>query len=404
MRGLLCALALLPFTQIGISYYASGQILVLLSLLLMSRQNGAYLMLRDLLPRLAATYALLFSVSIYQGVGTADLTRAVREAICFFLITGMAAWKLSLNVFDYRRVVNLLYIMAICVFLLVVVQTVALGLGIYVGLPQDLFVINRDTLPDALDLIYSRIRPMGTFGEPSYLAVFSLCLIFGLRHMWQDDRRVRITITLLALVVLLSRSLSGIIWVSLLMIIILKDSRYRGYSILGLIAVAILGTLASIYFETGIFDRLHLIAQGRDLSFAARVGVPVLAVPELLAEYPTGIPILKFAAMPYVLDRLVPTAQLVQNSLFKFSIVYGFFGLGALAVLFYCFRRRWTNAVLLLALMFQNGSFLAIDKVALIAIAMTLSNSLQSTRIGGYRPVSRPAPAGAGISAEALHS
>ncbi len=82
----------------------------------------------------------------------------------------------ELNVPD-RGVITTITIITSGMLLLTLVQSVMLQ-RMYIGIPKSFFIQNENTLPTLLDMIFARIRPMGTFGEPSYLGFYATSLIF----------------------------------------------------------------------------------------------------------------------------------------------------------------------------------------------------------------------------------
>lgn len=384
MIGLIIALCLLPFLQIGYSYWISGHVLSALGVICFSGpENLKKLLSVALLTRIGVILGILVSTLSFPYVDNADILRAFREAICLFLIVGCMTFRVKSHPDTLGKVFTLILVIALVQLAMTIAQTFYLNRGIYFGIPQDLFVINTSTLPGALDLRYSDIRPMGTYGEPSYLSGASFAVMFGLRKAFFLDRRAAASIIIFSLVIALSRSMSGMAAVLIIWVMILKGSRYRFH----VFTFALFSALAIIAFllfsDTGASTRLLSIASGDDRSFYVRVVAPILGVPALLGQFPLGIPILKLVSKGYGLEGAFSAAELIQNGFFNILISYGVFGLPVLIHLFASSRTR-ANAFLVLVLMFQNGAFLTFDKFAIISIAMLLGNS-----IAGHRPYGR---------------
>lgn len=377
MVGLCIVLILLPFLQIGYSYWLAFHMAAAAgAILLTGKSNIGRILTRDLPLRVLLMLLMVVTVIIFGGGGGADIMRSSREALCFFIISGVANHRLQRSFEQLKPVFALVLIFAAGEFLLTLVQSFYLSRGAYFGIPQELFIINAETLPTELDLVFSDIRPMGSYGEPSYLSGVAFSLLFGLRHAVLVNRRALLACVLLTFTVLISRSLSGAIAVSMLWGMILFQSKSRRV----FFAVGIAATLGVGFLIAGgdspFSSRLSSIAAGSDVSFFVRVIAPILAVPDLLIEYPFGIPFLQFVGLGSVLHGQFSTAELIQNGFFNILISYGLFGFGILLLLFLVYRTP-SNIFFLMVLMFQNGSFLAFDKVALITVAMLLSNTMQ---------------------------
>ncbi|MDO6462221.1 hypothetical protein Q4485_16035 [Granulosicoccaceae sp. 1_MG-2023] len=379
-------IVLSPFMQIGLTYYLSVHaLLMVLStgylVRCFTRTGGVGIGFGWFLLLVGFMFS---SILFVDGVRTEDLLRGGRELLSLIVIVlwcvAVRTQVVSLERVSVTLVRQVLLLVSTLMFFLSLIQTVFLSRGVYVGLSQDWFVINTATLPSYLDLMYSRIRPMGTFGEPSYLSAFSLILLFAIRERIFSDRRWAVIALCLTFCVLLSRSFSGIFWLALGSCLYLF--RIRAYKALIWIGgLALVGTFASVLFVPEVWGRAMSILSGNDPSFNIRILAPLHAVPAILAYDPFGIPPRLFHEFGGLANFSISDTVLVQNGLLNIVITYGVLGIACLVALLYFFRGGeyfW----LLMVLGFQNGSFLSFDKVVMVAIALMGASVLSSNRVG----------------------
>lgn len=366
----LVSILLLPFIQVGVSYYLSVQVLIL-AVLLSSKEVIAGIVREKNLPRLFIAYGMLCMPILYHGYANDDIARSLREALSFYLIAGAfgvtyaaspaidRAWVLSLGAFT------------LIMLMVVSIQTVLLARGIYFGLPKEFFVINTSTLPDELSLIYSKVRPFGTFGEPSYLSVVCFTFIFALAPMWHKSSAIKMILVMLWVTVVLSRSMSGIVFCSaIIYYYIIRHGSFFGRYLFIVGSAFVFAIVAAI--NISILERVSNVVNGSDYSFNARVLTPIASMPALLESFPFGIPGKRISQMSYVPGIFIPPSHLTHNGMLNFIINYGLFGFIPLLSIFYFSGRSLVYIYFVIVLMMQNGGFLTFDKVCLIIIGIIL--------------------------------
>ena len=170
-------LLLVPAIQLGFSYYASAA--TAMALLVTARTLGV-------LPNtssitwiaVSATAAAMFLSALFiPGVTEADLWRRAREAFFFFWMIPALSVIAIRPVTISNKIVFAILAVVILFAGIALIQASALAGGRYFGLPSEYFIQNAATLPGLLDLKYSRIRPTGTFGEPSYFAFILISML-----------------------------------------------------------------------------------------------------------------------------------------------------------------------------------------------------------------------------------
>jgi hypothetical protein len=369
----LMTIVILPFIQLGVSYYASVGVVGGLILLWYQRWHLGTLLDRLLLPRLAIV-ALMVAFTWGYPAAANDLLRAIREAVFYFLLTGCSGWILH----DRRRGVAgaAKYIRILCAGLLalVLLQTLFLARGVYFGIPQGLFSQNAGTIAGELDLYYSDIRPNGSYGEPSYLGGVCLCLMFALSPLLFKSRVVRQSVALAFCTVLLSRSFSGIVFYALM----LFASVWRlGRNVAAKIAVVTMIVVVCVLVlntENTISSRLERLKSGDDYSSMARIVQPLTVIPEILARSPTGIPMNDFLELGYIPMVGVYAEELTHNGLLNLVINYGWLGLLAIIVWLYTLPDL-NSRIYVVLLSLQNGALLTPDKFVLIALSLMIYNA-----------------------------
>jgi hypothetical protein len=391
-------LFVLPFIQLGYSYYVSvstaGAALILL---IAGKSNFRTLWQQNLVFRSIACLSMIVATASYGGASSPDVLRAVREAVAFFLLTGSALW--SIPVFSLRlsaRILLAIWLFGLGTLAMVIVQTVYLRSHVYFGIPMELFSQNTNTLPGELALLYSSLRPSGTFAEPSYLGGVCLSLIFAISPLLMQKRSVQLLSALLLLIVVISRSLSGMLFIFVYLLVYMRGA-LRSPAVFYGCVVSLLGILLAVTLtDNPISDRL-LSGGDYDASIMGRIFGPLEAIPKILPLYPLGIPLAPFQGMGYSFSHDLAAGEMTHNGLFNLVINYGFVGFLLGGVVLFSFRS--TEAmVYILALSIQNGGFLTVDKFVIVALSIMLHNSLRvlilERRKLDVSPEVRPHPSG----------
>ncbi len=380
-------LSLVPFTQLGLSYYASVQTVMASILAARITPNLRFIAPWWWIVILAIACGMLISV-VAPGATGDDLLRRSREVAFFVLIAAGLRALSGRSPFqvDHRTHFG---IAAICglLFVVTVLQFLTLSRGAYFGLPPSLYVANSATLPDLLDLRYSHIRPFGTFGEPSYLAFVLLSLFVAitpaLRHLTNRMARnsaggrlvnpelIYLSAGAIAFSGLLSQSLSFYLaFPALLYFGVIRNAPANFKAAFATVAIVGVALMLGNTLTSGVVDRL---SSGSDLSVAARLLVPAQVVPEYIIAHPFGTP---FSNLVYSVTELssqygLTGVAILQNAFLNMFFNYGVGGIACIVILITAPRNIFLGTYVVFCTMF-NGSIFSVDKFAIIVLCTSL--------------------------------
>ncbi|WP_165184032.1 hypothetical protein [Caulobacter soli] len=397
---LLLALALSPLVQTGLSYWVSCGTLLSLMTIYAARRNIAVALRRPM-----AAFVLLIFVAMYFSVLTSatndpvhDLLLVTRQGVIFALLCLiMLGSDLGIKA-PSRGIITTIAIITGGMLVLTAIQSVVLQ-KVYIGIPKSFFIQNENTLPTLLDMIYARIRPMGTFGEPSYLGFYSTSLIFVLLGNSESGKFRKISNILIfgnIAIGLLSQSMAFVVAITITLLVHLSNSKSfkRWMSTrthipvaIGITAILALITLASLGKFEGVrlFDRVGTIMSGNDFSANVRIFYPLQVLLEYIFAYPFGSAnsellynvsdiSMKFIGFPI---------KSIDNALITASFLYGFVGLLVIVTLGISARTVSMLAYLFVCANF-NGALLSVDKLAIVSLAVLLhSHFTHLARNGG---------------------
>lgn len=376
-------LALMPFVQLGVSYYMSvAMLLAILMLVRLRTQLLVGLRMRFwilLLVPLMYVPLILYSSDNF----TDDVIRNGREAMVFFLMmvlfAGVAIRPIS---FAARPVLNAITILTLLVAILVGLQFVTLRGGVYMGLPREFYAQGMGTIPGALNLYYTRLRPAGTFSEPSYLGFVLLSFLLVAMAMYQRYRRGVALIVLTLIAGGLSQSASFVLFgIPLVLFGVLRSARggFKTWMIVMIPVVA--GMVYVIGDAMGLFTRLQGgTSVSGDFSIFVRIFGPLSALPDFLSNYPFGLPesTLNDALLKYASPLGIEPDQYRMNSLMNLFFQFGVFGIPIAILLL------WRNDLLLfwfmLGTLLFNGAFLAVDKLAIVCLTVAWYQAIRRAR------------------------
>jgi hypothetical protein len=384
-------LLMLPVLQLGISYWVGT---ATIAAIFVCGSLKVDFVVRQISLRGENVISLIF-VSLCYLLSNIDLnsadpvgdTLATARVLMFWLMmTSFITANNSTDILSRQPTKvfpHLLVFTSAGMLMLVVVQWFRLQSG-YVGIPQDWFIQNANTLPGELDIKYSYIRPFGTFGEPSYLAFYCLSLMLislGMCRYKQTARHGKIALFLLTATGLLSQSFAFEMGLGVILITIVTErssqwfrSRARAVFYAGAVATLLLLVIwIIIQASAGISERLAAITSGSDDSVNFRIFAPFQVMIAYLGLHPLGLPRTRMAEE---LNRLA--IPLLQNSEFQadnaiFSTIYQFGIAGAVLLYRYiaCSVDIWVAAYLLLTLNF-NGAIFSVDKFTVIVFSVAL--------------------------------
>lgn len=365
----------MPFLHIGISFYVSVQTAAIV-LIFSTVAYHQSLLRKPVWLTIPLAYLMVLETSFYSGITMEDIFTSIRQAVCLILLIAlmMGPAPKDINTDKFLRVLGLV---SIAMLLLVILQTASLLSNMYFGLPQDWFVMNAGTLPDELDLKYSRIRPSGTFGEPSYLALTCGLLALALVPYWRDRGDVKVIISVLLLTCAFSLSMLGYIFIMIIgirWVFIFSSPTSAFFTSTALLAATVSGW--SFLSSSLIGERILAIFSGKDASSNSRILGPLKAIPEIMNDNPFGIPPRIFMELPYLNSTTIIPSNITHNAIFNMAINYGFVGICVLAVLFfYC--RGLEAKIALLMICIQNGEVLVFNKLVLFGVFLLLSNAMK---------------------------
>lgn len=388
-------LILLPFVQIGVTYYLSVQTIAAMVLFIFTFRYIATNSLLMWICVLLIAAAMMISVFSISGSNTEDIFRRGREVLFFSLICLSARGYSGKAPFNITPRSHLpIVAIAIGLALLALAQYVVLGGGAYLGLPKDLYIANKDTLPDLLDLKYGKLRPFGTFGEPSYFSFVLLSLFVMLSPLvrarfsasdkrdertnaFSDFLRPASSVAILGCVAItiagmLSQSLSFYLaFPILLYVCVVKFSSPRIQFRFAVCVGSVVAVLLVSSFASVVLGRVSMGAS--DTSTSARLTKPLQIIPQYLVEHPFGAPLSKWmeAISPISSQYGVPASAVGHNALFNSFFNYGIIGLACLILTIGSPKSLPMRLYVTFSFLF-NGSIFSVDKYFTIALTLAI--------------------------------
>lgn len=363
---------LTPFIQLGVTYYVSISTLSFIGLFLNSHIYKN--ILNKNIYQFVIVISLISFLMLINGIILSDfddyyILKSLRQALFFFLICFILYSNISFNLKKFKYLINSLLIISISLLFLVLIQYFFVSKGIYLGFSEDLYVMNTGTIPSELDLLYSKIRPAGTFGEPSYLAAYLVCITFSLFKLYDWDKKAKLILILNSITIFLSMSMLGV--VSILMVILyyfFKTKRNIKYKMM----LIMLSVPFIFYLVLDLLgERINSISFGEDASYNDRILYPLKMLPELLMNHPYGFLFDTKVLNIYINEGL---SAVLHNSIFNIIFSYGVVGFVCIFILFFSAKNMHMK-FLVFILMIQNGGFLSIDKAVIIILTVLIMNS-----------------------------
>jgi hypothetical protein len=370
-------LFLLPFVQLGVSYYASiATAVAVLSVLCWGRFFWSRPVSHWVSLGILSGLMFVSFLAASSADPASDLLRIGREAVFFILIcTAVRSFETQSLPKPTSRLVTLGLLIVGALTLLALVQTMFLAQQRLIGIPKSLYVQNSATIPGLLNLRYSAQRPMGTFGEPSYFGFVLLSLFMMFGPLVRSNRLAAVICLLIPLCGILTKSLSFLVFfpVTAALLYWPQLSPRDRVRTAALAVVAAVGFAAAGSFDTA-FQRIGHAANGEaDMSILIRTIVPIGVAGKYLLIHPFGLPPSRMA------EALAPLsgsygytpAFIMDNAALNMIFSYGVIGI---ALLVYLLRSSRNAAVVfyLLACTQFNGALLSVDKFAVICSAAAL--------------------------------
>lgn len=374
----LLAFLALPFLQVGVSFYLSGSSVVALLMLGKFRQQIAVSILTHPMRSLMCCLAFIMPLTFPFEIDGQDVGRVLRETVFILLmVSAFGVVSEYMRGETVRKLTSYIYLLIGFYFVLALVQTALLSRQIYFGIPKAFFIANEATIPGELDLLYSKIRATGTFGEPSYLGFILTSLAFTLFPLARKWIAPRIAILIVVLTALISQSLSFFIAMALL--IAYERPGFREFKAAFVLPAIIVMCVMGLYFSEVIESFLGRVTSlsnsSAEPSGFVRIFGPISILPDFLAEFPTGVPFYKLYP---VLEAYVPVGlrplSFYDNGLINFVLDFGFYGF-LLLYLYFASVKDGASRLYLFAAGIFNGALLSPDKLGVMILAFSLYNS-----------------------------
>ena len=370
------AFFLLPFVQLGLSFYASFA--TLLAVVIALRFHMVFRIPTD--PFVAVTIiiaAAMFLSLLSQtpmDLGQSAL-RIAREAL-FFTLLAIAVPNIAKNppLIPRAALPYLIAIPAFFLLLMVIIQFLALARGIYLGPPKAAMAQNANTVPDLLTLRYTKVRPAGFYGEPSYLAFMATTLMVMIAPVALKSRLATWTLIAVVTTGLLSQSLSFVIAGS----IVAYFAFFQGQSArLRITFVLLTISGAGLALALGALKTRFGGGTGVDISTYVRMLAPLLVLGQSLIDNPFGTSFLELerAISSQAASLGLRPRELLHNGLYNIIFSYG---LIAVPIVWLTFRAVSDNVlrIYVLAAMMFNGAFFQIDKITIVLFTLIIYHSL----------------------------
>jgi hypothetical protein len=326
--------------------------------------------------------------------------RILREGMIFLAMTALIErfGRLRGGTLD-PRILRTAFVLAFAFLLIALVQTFALERKIYVGIPRQFFVQNENTIPDALDLLFSKLRPNGTFGEPSYFAFILISLFVMFLPLARKVASVRVMLLGLILAGILSQSLAFVLALPLVVLFGYLPSAPPGERMKLFGAAMVLLAVSYFVGHDTVAPRLQNgIFSSGDVSTYQRVMAPLSILWDFLVRHPLGV---TFSTLPSVLQPAASKwgilgASILMNGILNALFCYGVFGAVLVGAYLLSARDMTLRAYLLICACF-NGALFAVDKFCIICLTVSLY-----TLSAAMAREQRPMPVRPGISLASL--
>lgn len=373
---LLLILICIPFIQLGLNYYLSVQVLAFILIFIFLPVNVfLYAAPIGFLVFGLMCIPVLFAVNSTEAMH--DLLKTAREFVCYLPIYCIIKYKdnivnaIKINAKIYKAIPLILIGLA----LFTIVQYVVLKSGVYLALPYELYVRNAGTLPGELDLIYSKIRPSATFGEPSYLgfvdASFLIIVLRAFKKSWLKS----VMIVCIVLTVYFCQSASGQLAVFLLLFIELMQSKSKGLTKVSIIFSACFVVFIAWVADFSTIERLSNFSDRKQESSGyARLAAPAIIASEVLLNSPFGVvnsQLEQFVTGTRAMSKN-DLAGALSNGFYNLLINYGLTGFLLLGLLLHPVWKDWLIMCYIVLTTSFNGAFLCFDKSAVIVTTLYL--------------------------------
>jgi hypothetical protein len=274
-------------------------------------------------------------------------------------------------------------ILIVILFLLalVAIQYFSFRKGIFFGSARDYLARNAENLPSADNVFgVGRLRPTAFFGEPSYLGWVTTYLLALVLLLRERVRNLQISLSLVGCILITFFTNSALGTSSVTLLLVGAVLRERKVSFSKKDSTLLLNMSRLIFFSCLIYVGFYRFVANSfsPQSFEGRIYNAFVRLPAYLLEYPFGFPPRQLLA-GFEFQNVRIGNQL-NNGITYLSYSYGAFGLIICAILIFKFFRSrsiYFN-VFLIASIFQNGSFLDLDKVSLLFVLFLIDREMSN--------------------------
>jgi len=373
---MMTAAVLIPFLQLGFSFYLSIQVLaVFLAIKILGLKNYVKTIIDNL-----GLLSLFLITALLSVSGMNDLLFVFRQMLMFCVVVSAVMYNPSVGSkpFDDRLLKDLLILIVVIEAVICFLQAYYFSRGVYFAIPYDWYVINGGILEtSSLALEYgTRLRPVGTFGEPSYLALVANLIFLVLNASLRDKVRKYGLLIAVVSVNILCGSLSGLMFFCAIYIISVRSISVpkivvSGTAVIILLAAALWGVEE---FRSRVFG---VLLAGEDRSAFVRLEVPLRMVEYVLLSglggvYPDNV-VEGFQSLSAEIGYEID--EVSDNAALNFLINYGWFGLIILVGFVMKLYKRLSDprvAMIVFYSSMQNGSLLSFDKAFLVAFILVI--------------------------------
>lgn len=381
--GVCSVLLCIPFLQLGITYYVSAQVIAFATILLMA--SGG-------VPTSIVSYVLVASAIIFFKIFATSIAGGSLHDVLILLRDGVTYVAIFLGASGIYHTKNPSIVLRFaCAFLLigtvlVTLQYVAILNGHFISFDKNWFITNQRTLSGIRKALaqHSRLRPVGFYGEPSYMAFVAIsmlvvCLI-GIRRTWAVALMLGVTLGM----ILLLRSLAGMLaylaialtWIA----VTVKNVAIRK-KLLFLILLVVLGLLLMTLIAMNphwFFSRRIEDIASLDISHHSSAYIRIVVPFNLLRHALTDGHWLGLSAEEISSYLAKTPAITLDNAAIGLFARYGVLAPLILASLILFIRQPLLIVYLLMVLCF-NGSLFSYDKVVILSIVIGYGLGIRRT-------------------------
>jgi hypothetical protein len=235
-------------------------------------------------------------------------------------------------------------------------------------IPSAFFGRNKETVIGSIYNVGTRTRPIGTFGEPSFFALYMFFLgtiIIELNKLRKIKYFYLQILLIISTLVLIG---SGLGLIGVIALFFISRNKFRTLTVASVITLFL---IIFFYFQNSLSIILGISFSTS--SWQNRVGDSLKYIYPYLQTYPFGYPPRRLFGIDSLQIGDASTGVFLNNGMVYWLFAYGFGGLLILFTLIMVMSTvNRSFFVLVIFLMNQNGSFLDFDKISLLIIATIL--------------------------------